>query len=67
MLEISVNGETREIASGDTLAGLVKTLGLDARTVAALRNDVIVERDLFSSTMLQPGDAIELVRLVPGG
>ncbi len=67
MIEITVNGETREIASGASLAALIEALGFDPRTVAALCNDVIVERDLYELTSLQPGDIVELVRFVPGG
>lgn len=67
MMEITVNGEVQQAEPGISLGGLVRTLGLDPRTMAALVNDAIVERDQFDEVCLEPGNAVELVRFVPGG
>ncbi|HDP35093.1 MAG TPA: sulfur carrier protein ThiS [Candidatus Hydrogenedentes bacterium] len=67
MIEIKVNGETRMTDEGVTLAGLIADLGLDPKTVAALVNDEIVERERFDATGVKAGDTVELVRFVPGG
>ncbi len=66
-MEITVNGERREIAANATLTDLVTQLGLDPTAVAALVNDEVVERDKFDSAVLNAGDSVELVRFVPGG
>jgi len=52
---------------GETVAGLVRALGFEPRTVAIERNGAIVPRDRFTSVVLEPGDRLEIVRFVQGG
>lgn len=66
-LTITVNGETRDIASDASLSDLIKQLGLVPSAVAALINDEIIERSTFEEKRLADGDVVELVRFVPGG
>ncbi len=66
-IAITVNGDTRELSEGATLGDLVRALELDPKTVAALVNDDVVPRDHFEEQRLNAGDAVELVRFVPGG
>lgn len=67
MQDISVNGEQRAIPPGQTVAGLLGALGLDPRKVAVERNETIVARSLYDETLLDPGDAIEIVHFIGGG
>jgi thiamine biosynthesis protein ThiS len=50
-----------------TIADLLRHLGVDSTTVVAELNGQIIERKNFSTTPLLAGQAIELVRFVPGG
>jgi sulfur carrier protein len=50
-----------------TIKDLLLTLGVDAATVVAELDGQIIERANFSTTPLQDGQSIELVRFVPGG
>ena len=60
-------GPAHEIAPGTTVRGLVETLGLTAGPVAVERNREVVPRAEHPSTLLQPGDVLEIVHFVGGG
>lgn len=64
--QVTVNGKTRDTGAG-TLAALLEELTLDASTVVAEVNAVIVPREDFASTRISAGDVVELVRFVGGG
>lgn len=62
-----VNGESRTVPEGTTLAGLLEQLGLDPRAVVVEHNRRIVRRDALPGVRLSAGDAIELIHFVGGG
>ena len=63
-----VNGDERRIPAGWTLADLLQSLKLDARTVVVERNGAILrDRSSFATLELAPDDAIEIVHFVGGG
>ena len=66
-MEISVNGQSREMDSGATVAALLESLGLDPRHLAVERNLELVPRAAHADTTLTPGDRVEVVTLVGGG
>lgn len=66
-MQITVNGEPRQIAEGTSVAGLLVQLDLQPRYVAVERNLEIVPRAGHSQCTLQPGDVLEVVTLVGGG
>jgi sulfur carrier protein len=66
-ISLQVNGETREMARGATVAGLIATLELDIRKVAVERNREIVPRSTYAAVALEPGDEIEIVHFIGGG
>jgi sulfur carrier protein len=67
MPTIRLNGETRDVADGTTVAGLIEDLGLGGRPVAIEQNREIVQSDSFKATVIFEGDVIEVVSFVPGG
>lgn len=67
MIHITVNGEQREIAPALTVAELLAQIGLDTRKVAVERNLEIVPRSTYAETVLQAGDALEIVHFIGGG
>ena len=67
MVQVLVNGETRSVARGATLLGLLASLELDPRTVVVEHNRAIVRRPRLGDVTVAPGDAIELVHFVGGG
>ena len=66
-MNISVNGELREVASGTTLAQLLESLRLDPRTLAVEVNLDVVPRGRHAQCVLNEGDRLEIVTLVGGG
>lgn len=66
-IDIVINGETRSVVEGTTVAGLIGELGLADRRVAVERNREVVPRAQHASTVLAAGDRLELVTFVGGG
>ena len=66
-IELVINGQTRIVAQGTTVAALIGELGLGDRRVAVERNREVVPRAEHASTVLAAGDRIELVTFVGGG
>lgn len=66
-VNISVNGESRQIREGGTVLDLVKELGLRQELVAVEVNRELVRRSTFSERTLREGDGIEIVEFVGGG
>ena len=63
-----VNGAERRIPDGWSLADLLASLELDARTIVVERNGTIVrDRSSFASIELEPNDSLEIVHFVGGG
>ncbi|CAM5734964.1 sulfur carrier protein ThiS [Streptomyces fumanus] len=66
-MNISVNGEPREVAPGTALDALVRTLTEAPSGVAAALNETVVPRARWSSTALADGDRVEVLTAVQGG
>jgi len=66
-LVVTVNGESRAVAEGTTLRGLLAQLDLDPRAVVVEHNRRIVRRDGLAGAALAAGDVVELVHFVGGG
>jgi sulfur carrier protein len=70
MERLKINGVEKEFSAEQfpaNIAELLKHLNIEAATVVAEVDGKIIEREKFSATALQKGQAIELVRFVPGG
>jgi sulfur carrier protein len=66
-MRIQVNGESREIAAGSTVAALLSELGVTQPHVAVELNLEVVPRAEHRETVLREGDKLEVVTLVGGG
>ena len=68
-MELTINGEKRKVASVDTLAELLKTLGISVETrgIAVAVNDTVVPRAEWGATRMQEGDSVEVIHAVQGG
>ena len=65
---LTVNGTERRVPSGWTLADLLASLSLDARTVVIERNGTILrDRSSFAMLELAADDSLEIVHFVGGG
>ncbi|MBD0419928.1 sulfur carrier protein ThiS [Streptomyces sp. NPDC052309] len=66
-MNVSVNGEPREVAPGTALDDLVRTLTTAPSGVAAALNETVVPRAQWSATALADGDRVEVLTAVQGG
>jgi len=66
-LQITLNGDTHEVAGPLTVNELLARLEIDGRRVAVEHNLVVLKRDAFDVTMVRDGDEIEIVNFVGGG
>jgi thiamine biosynthesis protein ThiS len=66
-MQVTINGESRALAAGLTVADLLRELGLDGRKVAVERNLEIVPKSAFAATHLSEGDRLEIVHFIGGG
>jgi thiamine biosynthesis protein ThiS len=65
---LAVNGGERRIPAGWTLADLLASLELDARTIVVEHNGTILrDRSSFASLELTSDDSLEIVHFVGGG
>ncbi|MEU6167757.1 sulfur carrier protein ThiS [Streptomyces tanashiensis] len=66
-MNVSVNGETRELTGPLSLDALVATLTSARSGVAAALNETVVPRGEWSTTLLGEGDRVEVLTAVQGG
>ena len=66
-MQVTLNGEPRELPDNLTLQDLLQHLQLSADRVAVEHNREIIQRDLWASVRVQAGDQLEIVHLVGGG
>lgn len=69
-LDLVINGQPRsfaDLSAGATLDQLLTAIGLQHDRVAVERNGQIVSRPHWPTTLLSPGDKLEIVHFVGGG
>jgi len=66
-MQITVNGETLDVAEGASLTALIEQLDLNPKKVAVERNLEIAPKSLYAEIALTEGDRIEIVQFVGGG
>uniref|UniRef100_Q478Z1 Sulfur carrier protein ThiS n=1 Tax=Dechloromonas aromatica (strain RCB) TaxID=159087 RepID=Q478Z1_DECAR len=67
MLELKINGESRQFSEALTVAGLIDQLGFTGKRIAVERNGEIVSKSQHATTALVTGDQLEIVVAVGGG
>lgn len=65
-MQVLVNGETREVPEGCTVAALLEALQIGGRFAVEL-NEEILPRSLYAERRLAAGDRVEVVRAIGGG
>ncbi len=67
VIEVFLNGDVHQLASGSTVSSLLDQLPIEPSAVAVERNRQIVPRSLHPSTVIEAGDHLEVVTIVGGG
>ncbi len=65
-MEITINGELKNINSGNVLE-LLTALGLDPKLTVVEQNGTIISRDSYAETIISKFDNFELIRFMGGG
>ncbi len=66
-VEIRVNGESRRVPGGISLARMLNEIGINPEKVAVERNLEIVPRSSLGDVAIEEGDTFEIVHFVGGG
>lgn len=66
-MQLTINGEVRELSDCSTVKQLLESLQITATRVAVEVNLEIVPRATYGERTLQDGDKIEIVHFVGGG
>lgn len=66
-MQLLVNGESRQVPDGLTVAGLLQHLAINAPRVAVEVNTEVVVKVRHADTQLREGDRVEIVTFVGGG
>ena len=66
-VQVTVNGQPREVPAGSTVGQVVATVTDLAAGVAAAVNGEVVPRRCWAGTRLRDGDRVEVVTAVQGG
>lgn len=66
-MQLQINGQSRELPDGLTVASLLTFLEIKAPRVAVEVNAEVVAKSRHLTTALQPGDQVEIVTFVGGG
>jgi thiamine biosynthesis protein ThiS len=66
-VEITVNGEAKQVPAGLNIPRLLEHLGIRADRVAIERNLNILPKDRWKETVVGSGDRYEIVHFVGGG
>jgi len=66
-MRLTINGESRDVPAGLTLARVVEQLGWTDGPVAIERNREVVPRAQHGSVQAEEGDVLEIVHFVGGG
>ena len=66
-IQIVLNGDSKDVPEGSTIAGLLELLSLDPSRVAVELDRRIVRQPEWASTVLGEGSKVEIVQFVGGG
>jgi sulfur carrier protein len=66
-MTIMLNGKPTDLTAVATVADAVARLGSGPTGVAVAVNDEVVPRASWSTTVLRPGDRVEVLTAVQGG
>lgn len=67
LINITFNGEARQVPAGSSLADALATAELPAASFASAVNGEFVARDARAQTLLAEGDAVFTFQAITGG
>ncbi len=67
LVTLTINGRRRELDGPTPLVDVLRSLGVDLQFIAVAYNGEVIDKERFSSIVLDEGDQVEVVRPVGGG
>ena len=64
---IQLNGDSYKVVGPLTVSDLLVLLEIDARRVAVEHNLTVLKKTTYATTVVNEGDAVEIVNFVGGG
>jgi thiamine biosynthesis protein ThiS len=64
---VLINGRQTELDDGETVAGLLERLGLEAHYALVERNGEALPRERYAKVKIENGDRLVIARPVAGG
>ncbi len=66
-MKLKLNGTESELKDGITVLELLKSLEIEPKSVAVEVNQKIIKKCDFQESLLDEGDAVEIINFVGGG
>ena len=66
-MTIQLNGDSYKVVGPLTVSDLLVLLEIDARRVAVEHNLTVLKKTTYATTVVNEGDAVEIVNFVGGG
>ena len=67
LVNLTINGEPRQIEGAGDVAELIVALGLPAPAMLVEHNGTALRREEWKGSALAEGDRLEIIRVVAGG
>lgn len=66
-MQVTLNGEPRDVRDGISVAELIAELSLNGRRLAVELNQEVLPREHYAQRRIAAGDVIEIVHFIGGG
>lgn len=66
-MKVMVNGKPMDVGESVSLTDFIKTIRSDPEGLIAELNEKVINKEIWTETVLADGDQLELVSLVGGG
>lgn len=67
MIHVTINGRSREFPAPLPLPDVITALAITHPRIAVAHNGTVLRQEEHTTTVVQDGDTLEIVRMVGGG
>jgi len=67
MIQVSINGEPKQLKSSITIAQMLKTLDYDNQWLGVAINTTFISKTAHEKTIIKEGDQIDILSPIQGG
>jgi len=66
-MKIVVNGKEKQLEKSISISELISSYSLDLERIITLKDEVIIPKNEYNTTIVKEGNKIELLSIVGGG